>query len=52
MIRDELKVEWVNEYLGPGLKKLGCCATDKEKAQYFDLAMKDDYKTIKELASC
>jgi len=44
----DLKVEWVDEFLMPGIKRMRRNPSKEEKIEYFDLAMEDNYKLIKE----
>ncbi len=47
MLSEDLKMEWVNEYLGPGLKRLRANPSKQERIKLFDLAQDDNYKEIK-----
>ena len=46
-LRPDLKIEWVDEYLMPGIQRMNYHPTPQEKIEYFDLAMNDNYKEIR-----
>lgn len=50
-LEENLKVEWVNQYLMPGFLIMGCKPSKKEKIEYFDLAMDEEYELIKKKAT-
>ena len=46
-LADNLKIEWVDEYLGPGFKRDQWKPTNEQKIKCFDLAMDNNYKGIR-----